>query len=137
MKTFFKSLMTGLLLLLTGLMLSCTSGNSPEAVAEKFAESIYTADFEKAREYATPDAADAIGFIQGMTAKHVDEMKASNPDVKVLSCEVNEEEKTARVELEIKNYFDHNKKKVNPEPETEKYNLKEVDGKWLVAFNGK
>ena len=136
MKTTLKTLFFSLVLMVIGITLSCTSGNTPEAVAEKFAESIYTADFEKARECATPDASDAIGFIEGMTAKHVEDMKASNPDVKVLSCEVNKEEKTAKVELEIKNYFDLNKKQVNTEPETEKYNLKEVDGKWLVAFNG-
>lgn len=134
MNSILKMLYLGLLMLLS---VSCSSGNDPRSVAEDFAECIYTADFEHAHEYATPEASDVIGFIQAMTSKYVEELKDSDPEIKVLSSEVNEEKGTAKVKIEIRNYYDLDKKIINPEPETETYDLKKVDGKWLIVLNGK
>lgn len=133
-----KSLLKiGLLSCLMLLGVSCNSGNDPKAVAETFAECIYTADFEKAEEYTSDESIEVVHYLQAMTSKYVDELKETHPDIKVLSSEVNEEKGTAKVKLQIKNYYDLDKKMINPEPETEYYRLKKVDGQWLVVLNGK
>ena len=133
MKTFLNSLLMGLMLLLG---MSCSS-NTPESVAKEFAECIYTADYENAKKLCTAESVDAVGLIQGISSKYVDEIKKSSPDVKVVSCEVDEEKETAKVKVEIKNAFDLNEKAVNPDAETETYKMKKVDGEWRVQVSVK
>lgn len=134
MKSILKIWLLGLLMQLN---LSCSSGNDPRYVAEDFAECIYTADFEHAYDYVTTDASEVVKFIEAMSSKYVEKLQESDPEIRVLSCEVDEKKGTAKVKLEIKNYYDLDKKMINPEPETETYDLKKVDDKWLIVLNGK
>ena len=128
MKTFLNTLLVSLMIWLG---VSCSS-NTPESVAEDFAESIYSGDYDHARELCTPESAEAIGLVQGLSAKYVEDIKKCNPDVKVLSCEMAEDEETATVKLEIKNAFSLKDKAVDPEPNSETYKMQKVDGKWRV-----
>lgn len=130
MKTTFR--LTCLVLL--AFILAACSGKAPDNVAVDFSRALYTGDSDKAITYCTDDTKPMVGMIMGMAASKVEQMKESDPKIKVLESAVSEDGNSATTVLEIKDYFDFSKGEISEEAQEETVHMKKIDGKWKVAL---
>ncbi|HRZ98700.1 MAG TPA: DUF4878 domain-containing protein [Paludibacter sp.] len=119
------------LMLLIILFASCSGGNGPEKVSEKFMKAIYTANFDEAKSLCTEDSKQTIDFIAAFAAQKVDEMKKSDVKFEVTNVEISEDGNSAEVLGVIKGSLDLESGSAI-ESKEEKVQLKKVDDKWLV-----
>lgn len=129
-----KAMLRFMCLVVMALVFSACSGNGPDRVAVDFTKALYTGDTDQAVTYCTEETKGLVGIIMGFASSKIDEMKKTNPDIKVLSSEVSEDGNSAKVEIEIQNYFDLQKGEVNEETQKETVELTKVNDEWKVAL---
>mgnify|MGYP002549325261 FL=1 len=125
-QTFFTSL---LILLLA----SCSSNNTPEAVATNFTKYLYTAKFDKTKKLCTEKAQEMMDMFPEMMADYVPMMKKSSPQIEITSCDTDDSGTNATVQLKVKNGLNLMKGKIDADSDQNVtvYLQKEAD-KWLV-----
>lgn len=119
------------MMLLSILLASCSGGNDPGKVAEKFIVAIYTADFDGAKTLCTEDSKQTIDFIAAFASQKADEMKKSDVKFEVANVKIAEDGNSAEVTGVIKGSLDLESGSAI-ESKEEKVQLKKVDDKWLV-----
>ena len=112
---------------------SCSEGNNPEKVAEKFNKALYTADFEGAKALCTDESKQAVDFVTAFASQKVDEMKKANVKFEVTNVTLAEDENSAVVEAVVLGSIDLEKGGVKDSVDT-KTNLVKIQDKWLVEF---
>lgn len=107
-----------LLFAVCALLVSCSSGNTPRAVAEKFSIELSKGNIDKASEYCTPEAAAMLAMAKsfGGSTEMVKE------DFKFVFKKEEIEGDTAKVYFEDEN------------GEEEEIDLVKLDGKWKVVL---
>lgn len=130
MKSLLKFMCLGLFIFM---MTGCTSSN-PESVAVNFIKAFYTGNSEEAKKYCTHESAQFVDLVMSMISTSIDDMKDTNPEVRVLNSDVDEEGNNAQVEVEIKNYYDAEEKIVSDEASTETVELTKIDDEWKVVM---
>ena len=80
---------------------SCSGGNNPEKIAEKFNKAIYTADFESAKELCTDQSKQAVDFVAAFASQKVDEMKKANIQFEVTNVTLAEDGNSAVVDAVV------------------------------------
>lgn len=120
---------------LSCLMLLCLagcSGGTPEAIAENFAEAIYSMQFEKAKKYCTPKSQEGFDMIAESSAKMMEDIQSISCKAKASSCEISEDGESATVKLNITVDVTTKKGEKDTESREVKVLLVKEDGKWLV-----
>ena len=112
---------------------SCSGGNNPEKIAEKFNKAIYTADFESAKALCTDQSKQAVDFVAAFASQKVDEMKKANIQFEVTNVTLAEDGNSAVVEAVVLGSIDLEKGGVKDSVDTET-NLVKIQDKWLVEF---
>ena len=112
---------------------SCSGGNNPEKVAEKFNKALYTADFEGAKALCTDQSKQAVDFVAAFASQKVDEMKKANIQFEVTNVTLAEDGNSAVVEAVVLGSIDLEKGGVKDSVDT-KTNLVKIQDKWLVDF---
>jgi len=106
------------------IMFSCSSGNSPESVAQDFMEALVKQDFDTAKELGTDQTKGFISMIEGMMKMMPEKDKKENTSFNDLK-NIKWGETKIDGDKAIVHYG-------NGEGQEEKINLKKVDGKWKV-----
>lgn len=114
--------------------LAACSNNNPEKVAKEFAQALHEGNFEKAKQFCTPETREGFKFLSKMAES--DDFKKEKPSkvtVKIENCQISEDKSEATVTLSITT------QKPSKEKETtqSKVNLLKYDGKWMVLFKAK
>lgn len=115
-------------LLSMSMMVSCSSGNSPEDVAKNFLELTSKGEFEKAKEYCDEDTAALLAMAESLAGKMKEEMGDKNTKIEIISSEVNEEGDKATVK------YTETKEGEETSPE-KSVQLKKIDGDWKVSMD--
>ena len=97
-------------------MTACSGGGTPEAVAEQYLKHLAKGDFDKAAKLGTDDTKQLLGMLKGLMGGVTPE---GEQEVKDIKCDVDGE--TA-----VCTYC------CNDQGESDKLDLKQVNGKWLV-----
>lgn len=130
MKTLFKMMSVAFL----AIVFSACSSNNPESVAVDFTEALYTGNMEKAATYCTEGSKNAVEMISKLLDSHIDEMKESDPDIKVVECKISEDGESAKVKLELKNILNNKTGEISDEVKNETIKLKKIGDNWKVVF---
>ena len=107
--------------LLGSLLLVSCSGNSSKDVAEKFMKAVHSFDFKEAQKYCDEPTAKMLAYVEGF-ANAIPESEKKVKNVTITRVEENGDTAKAFYKQEgseIEKSFD----------------LKKVDGKWLVSIN--
>lgn len=121
-----KKLFSVLALLSLTLFVSCSGGDSPESVAEKFIMATSKGEFEEAKKYCDENTASMIGMMAGaMGEKEKEEAKKMEVKMDVISTDIKDDTAVVKYKMTAKG-------ETSPE---QKMDLKKVDGEWKVTIN--
>lgn len=88
-----------------------------------FFDGMYARDFQKARQYATPESEEVIGLLQSLAHDLDEAEKEEKPTISVKDIKIEHDTlATAMVQA-------------STQPNTVKMTLKKRDAKWLIAFD--
>lgn len=99
-------------------MVACSGGAGPEETAEKYLKLLAAGELDKASELGTEDTKQLLGFMKSFMG---DEKPETANEVKDVKCDVAEDGETASCSYCC-----------NDEGESDKIDMKKVEGKWLV-----
>ena len=131
MKTLLKMMSVAFM----AIVFTACSSNNPESVAVDFTEAVYTGHLEKAKSYCTERGEKTMAMLSKMLESRIDMMKDTDPEVKVIECEVSEDGESAKVKVEVSKFLDGNDGEISDKPKNETVRLKKVDGDWKVEFS--
>ncbi len=119
------------------LLLTCLtscSNNSPKQVAQEFAQALYEGNFDKAKQYCTPETRDGFNFLSKIAeSDDYKKNKPTNVSILVEDCKIAEDESEASVFLSITSTTP----KEGEKTEQTKIDLLKYDGEWMVRFKAK
>ncbi len=134
-----KSILGLALISVVALFSACGSSNTPEDVAVRFQTAVCVADTVTLKECASEEVyAFAMFGLAFASEESVAEVQKSKPEVILKSCEMAEDGQSAVATVEIVKGMKTSAKGGAQEVtnDEEKYNLTQVDGKWVVSgFN--
>ncbi len=104
---------------LTLVLASCSSGDSPKIVTEKFLNAIADKKFDEAKKLATPESAQMMDMIAGIASMEQDQAKVS---FEVLSEQIEGDKATVLF-------------KSTEKDEEQSMILRKVDGQWKVSMS--
>lgn len=104
-------------------MVSCAD-NSPKATAEKFLNSFYHMEYEKAREVSTEKAKELVNLMEQFSVNYPDSAKQNAKKIAINILDVKEEGDNATVTYTV-----------SSEPGEQKLKLVKQNGKWLVSHS--
>lgn len=104
-------------------MASCAD-NSPKATAEKFLNSFYHMEYEKAREVSTEKAIELVNLMEQFSVNYPDSAKQNAKKIAIDILDVKEDGDNAVVTYTV-----------SSEPGEQKLKLVKQNGKWLVSHS--
>lgn len=108
-------------------LFSCSGGNGPEGVTEKFVELTGKGEFGEAKELCTEKTAALLAMAEGFAGDKKEEIKEKNKDIKVeiISSEVKDDKATVKYKVTGG----------ENEGQESQLDLVKVDGDWKVDIN--
>ena len=122
-----------LLLVVSFLVLSACSGNSPKSVAKKFNKAIYTADFQTAKSLCTDNTKQAVDYVAAFASQKTEKMKKADIRYEITETKISDDEKSADVKAIITGSINLSNGEIK-DTVISKTHLVKVDDKWLVDY---
>ncbi|WGD34040.1 DUF4878 domain-containing protein [Olleya sp. YS] len=110
------------------LVLTACGGGGPESATINFLESMYSGDFETAKQYATTDTKSMLTMLESFGAKDqfADKMKESEMEFEVVETKIDGDTAVCTVKMSSSE---------DEKDQDMPINLVKKDGEWLVDMN--
>ncbi len=122
-KTILKTVLVSCFFILT----AC-GGGGPEGATINFLESMYSGDFETAKQYATTDTKSMLSMLESFGAKDqfADKMKEADISFKVVETKIDGDTAVCTVKMSNSEGEDDQNMPIS---------LEKIEGKWLVKMD--
>lgn len=116
---------------------SCSGGNGPKVVAEKFCKAIYSGDFDQAEELCTQESRIPMGAVKEYAGDKIEKMKTAKINYEFGEAVLSDDGRRATVQVFITGAISLVDGSVEGRKSKEIHLLKNDDGCWQINLKSK